>query len=469
MLRRVYAVDSNTGGFLSSGQILVTNNVGGTNWMDANSSLTISGGSVVGYLPSTLSTFSTLTYQNTSSYITFSYEMYNAISTLGLAVSNITPGNITPLGFNDSTVSTTAGLGSAGYFSTSGISSLSTIGFVVSQQLLSTVDGLASLGYISTGNLLSTNQGFSQSGATVSSASVTSSIDGLGLVYPSTASITSSLAGLSILGYISTTQLVSTVKGLGSSSYLSSLQLTSSIQGLGNFYISTASLVSTVQSLSTFANTCVRFDRTVNAYVQNCTVIFTSTNTFGFFSTFTQSSVTLTQTFGTQQNGQIDNVINMTFSTISIDLAPFANYMTQSSILTLDIYPNIAFSRLADSATQVTVLPISTFVVWHSTILSTPMVTSFIYAGNTTTTINSIQYPASNFFNSPIKLQFPAASIPGSTMYKYTLYHALPNGITGGGNTNALFNESYTPYFGKTGSVFVSIQNLSSGSSIEEE
>lgn len=460
VLRRVYAVDSNTGGFLSSGQVLVTNNVGGTNWMDANSSLSVAGGPIVGYLPSTISTFSTLTYQNTSSLSTFSYEMYNAISTLGLAISNITPGNITPLSFQDSTISTTAGLGSAGYFSTSGISSLSTLGFIVIPQLISTIDGLGSLGYISTGSLISTNLGFSESGATVSSASVTSSIDGLGLVYPSTQSMTSSLSGLGSIGYISTQQLVSTVRGLGSATYVSSPQLTSSIQGLGNFYISTASLVSTVESLSTFANTCVRFDRTVNAYVQNCTVIFTSTNSLGFFSTFTQSSVTLTQTFGVQQAAEVESSIIMKFSTVSIDLDPFANFMTQSSIVTLDVYPHIAFSRLSESATNVAVLPISTFVAWNSTILTSPMVTTFLYAGNTTTTINSIQYSASNFYNSPIKLQFPPATIPGSTMHKYTLFHIMPNGITAGANTNALSNQNYTPYFGTTGSVFVSIQNL---------
>ena len=456
-LRTVYAVDSNGGAFLSSGQTLVTNSVGGTNWMDAVSSLSIAGGPIIGYLPSTISTFSTLTYNNTSYFSgvsSMSTDMYNAISTLGLAISNVTPGNITPL----QVTSTVIGLGTVGYFSTSGISSLSTIGFVVQEQLVSTMDGNTASGTtVGAANVTSTIDGM---GALyISTPSLVSTIAGFGLFYPSTLSLVSTVGGLSQSGYVSTTQLVSSFVGLGSL-FVSTTSLTSSLQGLANInYISTASLVSTVQGLSTMSQTCVRFDRTVNAYVQNCTVIFTSTTNIGFFSTFSQSSITQTQTFGTQFAAEIINTTNLRFSTASINLSPFSTFMTQSSIVTLDVYPHIAFSRLADSATAVKVLPISTFVQWSNIILSSPMVTTFMYAGNTTVPVNGIERAASNFYNTPIKLQFAPQTVVGSTINPFTLVHVLPNGLVSGGNTNALSNEFVTPYFGTTGSVFVSIQN----------
>lgn len=458
ILRKVYAVDSNTGAFLSTGQILVTNQFGGTNWMDAVSSLTVAGGPILGYLPSTISTMSTLMYDNTayfSGVSSMSTDMYNAISTLGLAISNVTPGNVTPANLT----STVASLGTVGYLSTAVISSLSTIGFVVFEQLVSTNTGNTASG--TTVGLTNVTSSIDALGTTyMSTQSVTSTIDNLGTVYPSTQSITSTFNGLSQLGFISTSQLTSTVRGLGASTYISSLSLTSSLQGLGTLnYLSTGSLVSTVAGLSTTAQTSVRFDRTVNAYVQNCTVIFTSTASIGYFSTFNQSSVTLSQTFGTQQVAEILNVTNLRFSTASINLSPFSTFMTQSSVVTLDVYPHIAFSRLADSATSVAILPISTFVQWSTTILSSPMVTSFLYAGNTTVPINGIQTAASNFYNTPIKLQFAPQTVVGSTIQPFNLVHILPNGLVSGGNTNALSNEFYTPYFANTGSVYVSIQN----------
>jgi hypothetical protein len=144
---------------------------------------------------------------------------------------------------------------------------------------------------------------------------------------------------------------------------------------------------------------------------------------------------------------------------VSVNLSPFSTFMTQSSIVTLDVYPHIAFSRLAASATTVPVLPISTFVQWSNVILSTPMVTTFLYAGNTTVPINGLEYAASNFYNTPIKLQFAPQTVVGSTIQPFNLVHVLPDGLVSGGNINALSNEYYTPYFGTTGSVFVSIQN----------
>ena len=98
----------------------------------------------------------------------------------------------------------------------------------------STVVGLGSAGYLSTSQL-------------------TSTVVGLGQIYLSTAvsqtTITSTVQGLGTVGYLSTSQLTSTVVGLGQiylSTAVSQTAITSTVQGLGTVgYVSTASLVST--------------------------------------------------------------------------------------------------------------------------------------------------------------------------------------------------------------------------------
>ena len=187
-----------------------------------------------------------------------------------------------------SLTSTTVGLGTLGYISSSQLlSSLKTLGalgylssvpstFVSSSQLFSSIEGLGSMGYLSSLSLSSI----------ISTPQLTSSLIGLGTLgyissvpssFISSATLFSTIEGLGTLGYlsspmtnlssiISTPQLTSSLVGLGTlgyissvpSSFISSATLFSSIQGLGSLgYISSSQLTSTAQGLTTYINSFI--------------------------------------------------------------------------------------------------------------------------------------------------------------------------------------------------------------------
>ena len=207
-----------------------------------------------------------------------------------------------------SLTSTTVGLGTLGYISSSQLlSSLKTLGtlgylssvpstFISSGALFSSIEGLGSIGYVSTPQLTSSLVGLGTLGylssvpsTFISSATLLSTIQGLGTLgylssaitnlssIISTPQLTSSLVGLGSMGYLSTVPstfissaaLFSSLEGLGSMGYLSSAitnlssiistpQLTSSLVGLGTLgylstvpstFISSATLFSSLQGL----------------------------------------------------------------------------------------------------------------------------------------------------------------------------------------------------------------------------
>ena len=117
VLRTVYALDPRTGGYLNSNQMLLTDGLGGTKWVDAVSTLIISGGSVMNNLPSSINYFSTSIYNTDLALSSMSTDMYNAISTLSTAISENLPGAISKTNL----LSTVRGLGSSGYVSTQGV------------------------------------------------------------------------------------------------------------------------------------------------------------------------------------------------------------------------------------------------------------------------------------------------------------------------------------------------------------
>ena len=140
-------------------------------------------------------------------------------------------------------VSTVAGLGNAGYISSS--------------QLISTVTGLGSIGYVSSSQLVSSVAGLTNFISTyISSSQLTSTVIGIAVSsFVSSINLdilfSSTINGLGNLGYISTSQLVSTVRGLGTVGYVSSTQLASTVAGLSQVgYISTSQLISTINSLA---------------------------------------------------------------------------------------------------------------------------------------------------------------------------------------------------------------------------
>ena len=239
---------------------------------------------------------------NTSNYAkNISQDWSTAVSTVSLFTSNTSnyAKNISQ-DWSTPMQSTTSGLGSVGYISTSQLTStvsglltggtgggitlaqltssltgLATLGYISTTQLTSTVsglmtggtggglttdnltssiDGLASIGYISTSQLASTVIGIGTGTGVgdVLRSQLISTTDGLGNIYVSTflsyafalsTQLISTTDGLGSIGYLSSPSLISTVDGLGSLGYLSTQQLQSSIAGLGQTFVSAPDVV----------------------------------------------------------------------------------------------------------------------------------------------------------------------------------------------------------------------------------
>jgi hypothetical protein len=545
VLRKVYAVDARTDQILGSGKILVTDGLGGTQWLDfvgASSNLggpdlvtmntqiqSLLGGSIGVTMPVLISTVRGLgssSYVSSASLVSTtagvlttmgSNDQLNLISTVGglgssgyvssASLVSTTAGIVNQIGTGGTTqqtniVSTVRGLGSSGYVSSASLASTTagivsqigsgatnqqtniistvrglgssgyvssaslastTTGITNNQQinLISTVAGLGSSGYLSSLILVSTVQGLGSSGY-FSSLSMVSTVEGLGSSgYLSSLSMASTVQGLGSSGYLSSLSMASTVQGLGSSGYLSSVSFTSTVQGLGSSgYVSTSDLVSTTAALAT-TNGIIRFDTNGQVTVIGGNSVFQNTNLVIYISTFFTSSLTYSGNTG-RIEGTLTNLRNMTFSTATISLAPFSNYINSNSRITLDVYPNIAFSKLATGASNVAILPISSFLQYGNTQLLETNTTSFLYAGNTRILLESginNYINASNFYTTPIKIQIPPNTVSNYSM-NYNLVHYMPNGVNNGQLQNALHSNDMHLYFGTTGSIFISIQNI---------
>ena len=147
----------------------------------------------------------------------------------------------------------------------------------------------------------------------------------------------------------------------------------------------------------------------------------------------------------------------MIFSTLSLDLMPFSNIITPKSIISLDLYPTISFSKLATGATALAVLPISSFLQVGATPIYSTTITSFLYAANTRVNLeNGSIIDSSNVFNSAMKMIIPGESVTDYSQ-AYNLVHYMPNCLNNGAYQNALHTSTVTPFFGSTGSVYISI------------
>ena len=457
VLRRVFATDSNTGLYISTaGQVLITDDKGGTNWMPIISSLTSFGGPMVGVLPSTLSSISSQLLAD-----------YSNISVLQYGFSNQNPGQIT---LNNLT-STVGGLGSASYISTLSLIStsagLSNNSFI---SLQSTVDGLGGLGYVSTPYALeSTVEGLGSSGY-VSTLDLISTIEGLGSAnYISTQSLTSSLLNLTYFGYVSTNYLTSslnsTIGGLGSlgvgTRYISSASLQSTVAGLGTSrYVSTASLVSTTISLSTIQSR-ITFTNVNTCFIRGSIVNVSTVNELAFLSSFYYSSLQLTPVdgslYGTQYTGTTIDANTFSFSTVKFNLAPFSNYIVSTSKLSLEIYPNYLFSKIGDGAQTPGLIAMSTLLQVGFDFLSA-QTTSYVFAQAQGNFPLQPSFSLSNIYNQPIRIEIPPSSIVGDFTNNISLYHYLPNSLTNGPYENRFSNASYTFYYGQPGA-YLTVHN----------
>ena len=465
VLRRVYALDPDTGGFISTGNTLITDGRGGTAWSGVLDSLSTFGGPMVSFLPSTLSSFSSVTYVNTSTISFISTTYLASLCSLGGIIDAKTTGAISQqlvdsLGSNGyisslSLQSTVAGLGASKYVSSSWLEStvtgLGSLGYVstitapVSFQ--STVAGLGSSGYVSTSGLQtalqSTLSGLGSSDY-VSTSGLKTVIDGLGSTssYISTPSLQSTVAGLGASRYVSTSGLESTVKGLGSIGYLSSLALN------------------------------IRYDNAGNVAIigGSNTNIFTNIGTIYYVSTFFQSSMTYSGPQpGTQLAGKLINNTKMEFSTATIRLDAFSSFTNSNSRITVEAFPTILFSKLGTGSAINTPLcfPISTLLKYgNDTLLYSTTTTNYLFAANGMSvvsdpaSVNGIRFiDSSNAFQQPIRISVPKNTVLNYES-NYSLYHYTPEDtINYGAFQQGLHNNRFTPYYGSTGSIFVSIQN----------
>ncbi len=288
VLRKIYALDSNTGLPISTNQTTLTDGKGGVYWIPLISSLTSVGGPIIGDLPSTFSTISTNIWGLTSnlSVMVYNLSTQNPGQITFANLASTTTGIISTSYFTNSTLSTVNNLGSLGYVSTaaltSTVSSLGSIGYVSSLSLNSTVAGLGQT-YISSTNGLDFNStlvGLGSAGY-ISSTQLTSTVAGLGQRYVSIASLLSTSA-------FTSTAIQSTVRTLGSSGYISTLSLTSSlsstVRGLGTAgYVSSFDLISTTNALSSL-RTRVNIDNAGTVQVNNCDVVFSTVSQAVFLS-----------------------------------------------------------------------------------------------------------------------------------------------------------------------------------------
>jgi hypothetical protein len=437
VLRKVFAIDSNTGLFIPPAQVLTTDGNGGTYWGtlgQPNIISTVGGLGTSGYI-STFSLISTVQQLATAGYVSTA-----------------------------SVTSTMQGMGTAGYISTGAIvSSIQGLGnsrYVSTSGLVSSIIGLGSAGYISTASLISTSFGVLKESSDslgtagyISSASLNSTTAALGtLGYISSASLNSTNRGLGTLGYISTSGLVSTVRGLGTSGYVSTSYLYSTIVGLGTLgYVSSATSVSEIRFDNTGSVTTIN---SINTFAGPTNVTQIKNNSF---STFIGSSLYYTGNRGAMST-TIINYHALQFSTAVIDFSPFREYIYSSTIVTLDLYPNIAFSKLGTGARTVCTFPISTFLQNVNPNLSS-VATTYLNAANTRVNFeDGTIADSSNYYTTPIKLTLRPGTISNYTN-PYTVMHYMPSTLNDGQFQNALHSNYITVSYGNTGSLFISIQN----------
>lgn len=440
ILRKVYALNSNTGLFLSTNQSLFTDGKGGTTWMPIISSLTVAGGSVIGDLPSTISTISTQLWSSFGE-ISSLYSTTNALST---AIYNVTPGNVDPVDL----ISTVDGLGDSGYISSTQLASTVTH---LSFETVSTVSSLGTLGYVSTSWLDSTITGLGDL-SYISSLSLGSSI-------------TSSVNSLGTVGYVSSASLTSTVTGLGNVGYISSTQLASTLNNLGNYiaanngYISTASLQSTTTfllsrpvSFNTVDNATINSASTVN--ITTATNVYYGSSFYLGMSSFYNSSISVTGSVQSNINAYVSSSSNIWFSTAIFNLSNTSPLLGSNSRVTIEFQPTFIFSAPFQSGTSYPLnVTLTTQLAFGATSnLMTTSTANLLYSHLTYSYLSTVFQPY-------IKFTLPSNVVQNMLSNSNTfMMHQITGGFAGGGNTSGFALSNFS-VFCPTSSIFLSIQN----------
>jgi len=314
---------------------------------------------------------------------------------------------------------------------TSTIDGLGTLGYISTQQLLSTVVGMGNI-FISTGT-----PGYGD----VTTGQLISTTIGLGNIYLSTADagqvfstqLISTTEGLGQL-YLSTPALVSTIEGLGNVGYISTSGLTSTFQGLGQIYqsspdvvlarhISTGVSTNFLQTNSLFAVT--ETANTINAATVNISTALSLTNaplTLNYTGTVPAFPLSITGPTTSAVNFRMASGGNNTM-TMTVDGA-------QNAIITSEI-PSVSKNPLVFNASYAQTTAFSN--VFTSTSLITPNNTQIIGSTISTSVVlgnqalfSSLRGDGSQLFN----LNFISTAGITSTLEGLPSYLVLSNYVS---------------------------------------
>jgi hypothetical protein len=183
----------------------------------------------------------------------------------------------------------------------------------------------------------------------------------------------------------------------------------------------------------------------------NSIVTISSVAAITFLSSFVESSIIYKGQNGLMQ-GTVTNNSNLSFSTANLQLDVFSSLITPSSRIIFELHPTIQFDSLTTGAITSAAYPMTTYLQYGNTWLSTTHQTQVagLFAQN----------GYSNFFQRSIKMSVPGSSILGNYQHPYVLYHSLPGAISY--QTNIGFrSQGMNAFFASTNSYFLTVQNLS--------
>jgi sugar lactone lactonase YvrE len=338
---------------------------GGTVTAPILSTLALNTSSINGQIPIGLSTMiSTVAGLNT--YISSMIDPTELTSSIvGLGTS----GFVSTLGLTFAIASTASGLGTLGYTSTS--------------QLLSTTVGVytqiaSSISASNTPQFISTTAGLGSAGY-VSTLSLTSTVAGLGSAgYVSTLSLTSTVAGLGSAGYVSTLSLTSTVAGLGQT-YISTPSLTSTVAGLGQTYASIASLRASISTIYISAAQ-IQAGQLSTLNLQVCTINGAAPGTGSGGTTFVGSTVYVSAA----------TIQASTLSSLTLQVN--TGYVSSLTVDVLQIGSNAAYISLGDSiATSLSTIVVRSGVVNASQLNASTISTTTLFTQSTLLGASSLQ------------------------------------------------------------------------------
>jgi hypothetical protein len=214
--------------------------------------------------------------------------------------------------------------------------------------------------------------------------------------------------------------------------------------------VSTATLQSTSQGILA-AKQNIYIDRSGATNIYNSQVFISSVGAITFLSSFVESSIVYKGQNG-PITGSVTNNSNLTFSTANLQLDAFSSVIVPSSRITIQFSPTFQFDTLTTGSIVSVLLPMTTYIQYGNTFISTSSETRV--AGTTATN------GYSNFFQQPIKMSIPGSQIIGAYENPYVLSHSMPGAISY--QTNIGFRSpSLTAFYASTNSYFLTIQNLS--------